>query len=224
MNGKRGEMKLIVSFVERGQGNGLVRFYESHHVTMNLHSVGIGTASSDLLDVLGIGSAEKDVLFSLASGDNARSLMKRLTDSLRNMKEKGIVFTVPLTGINHIVATVLERQGAENKAGGAEMEQSGANSLILVMVNQGHTDEVMNTARGAGARGGTIIRSRFTGAEELAQRFESVNREEKEIIAMVTPNSLRNAIMETINKKHGLKSEAGAMILSLGIDEIAKLG
>lgn len=223
MNGKKGEMKLIVSFVERGQGNGLVRFYESHHVTMNLHSIGVGTASSDLLDVLGIGSSEKDVLFSLASGETAQRLMKRLRDSLRNMKEKGIVFTMPLTGMNHIVATVLERQGAENKAGGAEMEHNDA-SLILVMVNQGHTDEVMNTARGAGARGGTIIRSRFTGAEELAQLYESVGHAEKEIIAMVTPNSLRNAIMETINKKHGLKSDAGAIILSLGIDEIAKLG
>lgn len=223
MNGKKGEMKLIVSFVERGQGNGLVRFYESHHVTMNLHSIGVGTASSDLLDVLGIGSSEKDVLFSLASGETAQRLMKRLRDSLRNMKEKGIVFTMPLTGMNHIVATVLERQGAENKAGGAEMEHNDA-SLILVMVNQGHTDEVMNTARGAGARGGTIIRSRFTGSEELAQLYESVGHAEKEIIAMVTPNSLRNAIMETINKKHGLKSDAGAIILSLGIDEIAKLG
>lgn len=40
---------------------------------------------------------------------------------------------------------------------------------------------------------------------------------------MVTPTSLRNTIMETINKKHGLKSEAGAVILSLGIDQIAKL-
>lgn len=222
VNGKKGEMKVIVSFIERGQGNGLVRFYESHQVTMNLHSIGVGTASSDLLDVLGIGSSEKDVIFSFASRANAERLMKRLNDSLRNIKEKGIVFTMPITGMNHIVAAVLERQ--EEKMGGTEMEPSTANSLILVVVNQGHTDEVMNTARAAGARGGTIIRSRFTGGGELAQFYESVGQAEKEIIAMVTPTSLRNAIMETINKKHGLKSDAGAIILSLGIDEIAKLG
>lgn len=222
MNGKKGEMKVIVSFVERGQGNGLVKFYESNQVTMNLHSIGIGTASSDLLDVLGIGSSEKDVIFSLASGANAERLMKRLNDSLHNLKEKGIVFTMPITAMNHIIATVLERQG--EKMGGTEMEPNGANSLILVVVNQGNTDEVMNTARAAGARGGTIIRSRFTGGGELAQLYESMGQAEKEIIAMVTPNSSRNAIMETINKKHGLKSEAGAMVLSLGIDEIAKLG
>ena len=43
------------------------------------------------------------------------------------------------------------------------MEREDNGSLILVMVNQGYTDEVMNTARAAGARGGTIIRSRFAG-------------------------------------------------------------
>lgn len=61
------------------------------------------------------------------------------------------------------------------------------------------------------------------GAGEQEALYESIAHAEKEIIAMVTPTSLRNTIMETINKKHGLKSEAGAIILSLGIDQIAKL-
>ena len=61
------------------------------------------------------------------------------------------------------------------------------------------------------------------GAGEPEALYESIAHAEKEIIAMVTPTSLRNTIMETINKKHGLKSEAGAIILSLGIDQIAKL-
>ena len=108
--------------------------------------------------------------------------------------------------------------------GGTEMDSNVANSLVVVMVNQGNTDEVMNTARAAGARGGTIIRSRFTGPEELQDIYENMMQEEKEIIAMVVPTDLRNTIMETINKKHGLKTEAGAVIFSMGIDQIAKLG
>ncbi|MBE5951181.1 MAG: hypothetical protein E7260_06240 [Lachnospiraceae bacterium] len=223
MNGKKGEMKLIVSFIERGQGNGLTKFYTEHHVSFNYHSVGIGTASSDLLDVLGIGSSEKDVIFSLAARENAERLMDRLSDNLRNIREKGIVFTMPLTGLNNVVATVLERQVEGGRMGGNEMDANVANSLILVMINQGNTDAVMNTARAAGARGGTIIRSRFTGPEDVAG-LENMMAEEKEIIAMVVPTDKRNAIMDTINKKHGIKTEAGAVILSLGIDRIAKLG
>ena len=223
MNGKKGEMKLIISFIERGQGNGLAKFYAEHHVSFNYHSVGIGTASSDLLDVLGIGSSEKDVILSLAARENAERLMDRLSDNLRNIREKGIVFTVPLTGLNNVVATVLERQVEGVRTGGNIMDANVANSLILVMVNQGNTDEVMNTARAAGARGGTIIRSRFSGPEEVVG-LENMIAEEKEIIAMVVPTDKRNAIMDTINKKHGIKTEAGAVILSMGIDRIAKLG
>ena len=220
---KTGAMKLIISFVERGQGNDLAKFYVEHNVNFNYRSVGIGTAPSDLLDVLGIGSAEKDVIFSLASKVNAERLMDRLSDNLRSIREKGIVFSMPITGLNNVVATVLERQGdAENK-GGNDMNADLANSLILVMVNQGNTDEVMNTARAAGARGGTIIRSRFMGVAELDGLYESMQEGEKEIIAMVVPTTQRNTIMETINKKHGLKTEAGAVLLSLGIDQIAKL-
>lgn len=225
MNGKKGEMKLIVSFVGRGQGNGLARFYAEQQVKFNFQSVGVGTASSELLDVLGIGSSEKDVIFSLASREIAKRLMNRLADNYSGgVHAKGIVFMMPLTGLNHILAVILERQGlGEGSIGGTAMEQSSENSLIAVIVNQGHTDEVMNTARGAGARGGTIIRSRLVGVGEQDAIYETVLHAEKEIIAMVTPTSLRNTIMETINKKHGLKSEAGAVILSLGIDQMAKL-
>ena len=172
MGGKIGDIKLIVSFVGRGQGNGLARFYAEHHVSINFQSIGTGTASSELLDVLGIGSSEKDVIFSLASRENARRLMNRLNDNLPgSVHAKGIVFMMPITGINHILAVILKRQGlGEGAIGGTEMEQNSTNSLILVVVNQGHTDEVMNTARGAGARGGTIMRSRLVGAGEQEQQ------------------------------------------------------
>ena len=122
---------------------------------------------------------------------------------------------MPLTGLNNVVATVLERQGDAENRGGNDMDANVANSLILVMVNQGNTDEVMNTARAAGARGGTIIRSRFMGVEELDGLYESMQEGEKEIIAMVVPTTQRNTIMETINKKHGLKTEAGVYRLEV---------
>ena len=97
-------------------------------------------------------------------------------------------------------------------------------SLILVVVNQGHSDDVMETARGAGARGGTIVRSRFAGDEENEQFYGISLQAEKEIIAIVASGDNRNTIMEMINKKHGLKTEAGAVICSLGIEKSTRVG
>ena len=81
----------------------------------------------------------------------------------------------------------------------------------------------MDTAREAGARGGTIIRARWAGAEDDGQFYGISLQSEKEIIAIVAPREQRNAIMEVVNKKHGLKTEAGAVICSLGIDRMVKL-
>ena len=103
------------------------------------------------------------------------------------------------------------------------MESYAENSLILIAVNQGHTDEVMATAREAGAHGGTVIRARWAGTEEGGQFYGISLQTEKEIIAIVSSVSGRNAIMEVINKKHGLQTKAGAMICSLGIDRMVKL-
>lgn len=103
------------------------------------------------------------------------------------------------------------------------MPSTEKNSLILVAVNQGNTEEVMNTARAAGARGGTIIRSRWAGEQASEQFYGITVQGEKEIIAIVASADSRNAIMEMINMKHGLKTEAGAIICSVALEHLVRL-
>lgn len=97
-------------------------------------------------------------------------------------------------------------------------------SLIFIVVNQGHTDEVMNTARAAGARGGTIIRSRWAGSEESETFYGITLQAEKEVIAIVAGAERRKQIMESVNKKHGMNTQAGAMICSVAVDHMQRLG
>ena len=47
---------------------------------------------------------------------------------------------------------------------------------------------------------------------------------EREIVAIVVPTELRGPIMEAINAKHGLRSEAQAALCSLPIEQIVRLG
>lgn len=214
-------LKVIVAIIERGQGKEMLKFYAKSGVTCNFQSIGRGTASSELLDVLGLGTAERDILISMVGAQTACKLMQMLDEGVPKLHAKGIVFAVPLTGINRRIATVLLKKEEADK--GERKMQEMAGSLILVVVNQGHTDEVMDTAREAGARGGTVIRSRWAGADESRQFYGYTIQEEKEIIAIVTTPEHRNPIMEIINKKHGLQTEAGAMLCSMNIDTMAKL-
>ena len=98
------------------------------------------------------------------------------------------------------------------------------NSLILAMCARGCTDDVMSTAKAHGARGGTVIKARLSGREELEEACEVDLKAEREIVAIVVPTELRGPIMEAINAKHGLRSEAQAALCSLPIEQIVRLG
>lgn len=219
-------VKVIVSIVEHGQAKAVIRYYEKNQVEFHYQSKGRGTASSDLLDVLGLGGTERDVVFSLAAGSLAERLMQRLkSESEEGPHAKGIAFLFPLNAISSVPGVRLVKQGVpENPKEGRTMEQQKENSLILITVNQGHTEAVMNTARGAGARGGTVLRCRFAGQEEAASIYGVPLQAEKELIAIVASAERRNAIMETIQLKHGRESGAGAVLCSIGLEQTVRLG
>lgn len=225
--GEKKGVKMITAIVERGQGKPLAKFLTAQGISFHYQCPAVGTASSEVLDILGIGSHERDILISFAAVGIAEQLMFQLkNDELEgHMYAKGIVFTMPLTGLNNIIATLLfEKEEKTFSDGGERMEQKGNNSLVLIVVNQGHTDAVMETARKAGAKGGTVIKARFAGSEEAEQLGSFNLQQEKELIAIVASGERRNRIMEAVNEKHGLSTKAAAMICSLSIDQIAKLG
>ena len=143
------------------------------------------------------------------------------------LRAKGIAFGMKLTALNTLAAAVLMGSGIQSGmegAGAMQQNKEEAHSLVLIVVNQGHTDEVMNTAREAGARGGTIIRSHWAGSEESESFYGITLQAEKEIIAIVAGDQRRRLIMEAVNKKHGMNTEAGAMICSVALDQMQRLG
>ena len=221
-------MTLIMSIVERGCGAKLHKLYRENQVFISLRCEGSGTATSEIMDILGLGSSEKDILISTAPVSTARALLERLDDDLRGaVPGSGIAFTIPLTAVNNLLAAFinLTTKTDRDSGGDTDMENSVKSSLILVTVNQGFTDVVMDTARKAGARGGTIIRARWAGDESFAQaRGLTHLQAEKEMIFIVVPKENRAAVMEAINRKHGLQNEAGAMVSAVGIEQLVHLG
>lgn len=218
-------MQLLVSIVERGKGVGLMKHYSQYKIIHHDQAAGRGTAASHLLDTLGFGTTERDVVLSLAPRDTVRQLMYHLRSEDRSkLGAPGIAFSMDLTGMTAIMAVVLSHvEQMEPERGEQLMEKGDHHSLILVLVNQGYTDAVMDTARRAGARGGTVIRARWTQAGEVEKFVGITLQTEKEVLAIVAANRERDGIMEAINQDHGLKSSAQAVVVSLPIDHTARL-
>lgn len=220
---KKNSVMLVVTFAERGRGKALAKLYAEQGIFCSYQCMGRGTASSELLDVLGVGTSEKDILLCLAARKKVEGLFSKLENELQGDDYgKGIVFDLPLTGLNSLIAAVL-LNGQDDRMGGMSMAGKTDQSLILITVNQGHTDAVMDTAREAGAGGGTVIRARWAGPEDTGQFYGISVQAEKEIIAIVAAGDRRNAIMEMVNKKHGLKTEAGAVVCSADITRLVRL-
>ena len=97
------------------------------------------------------------------------------------------------------------------------------NDLIVSIVNQGYSDALMNTARAAGAHGGTVISSRGQTHEGVVKFFGVSVQDEKEIIFILTARDKKTAIMQAVCESHGLNSEAHGIVFSLPVDNVMGL-
>jgi nitrogen regulatory protein PII len=95
--------------------------------------------------------------------------------------------------------------------------------LIVVICEKGHTDLVMDAARSAGARGGTVTRAKGTGSQYTDKFFGLSIAEEKEIIYIVSSSEHKGAIMTQIMTQAGSHTPAHAVVFSLPVTDTAGL-
>lgn len=221
-------MKLLISIVERGQGVTMQRLYAEYQIFLQLQCAGQGTATSEIMDILGLGSSEKDVVFSFATAPSALRLLHDLDNDLRgSIGSSGIVFDLPISGLNNLAAALVGFKAEEYKRGNGgdpQLEHTGDTVLILVACCRGHADAVMATAKAHGARGGTVIKGRMAGLEDLEQAYCLTLKAEREVVAIVVPKEKRAPIMEAVNAAHGLCSETQGVVCSLPIEHVVRLG
>ena len=95
--------------------------------------------------------------------------------------------------------------------------------LIIVILNQGYSDIVMDAAREKGAGGGTVIHAKGTGMEKAEQFLGVSIAAEKEMIFIVTKTKGKNDIMKAIMEKAGMNSKAKSIVFSLPVTSTAGL-
>lgn len=224
IDGKR--VMAIASILERGRGKHYVERMKAQDIKMHIQSVGHGTAPSDMMDILGLGSRDKDVIISFATEKTVGQLVSNMTQSLENsIRYGGLMMVIKVSALNRLAAEIVVRSQAEdtNKEDKRIMSGEGKYNLILITVNQGYADEVMKTAKKAGATGGTVIRGRMLGAELLKQIDDKDIQEEKEIIMILSPNAVSNQIMNEVNKEFGLRTDAKGVVCAVPVEKALKI-
>ncbi len=93
------KLKLLVTVVDRNKGEFYLDVISQFEVNCQLALGGLGTATSELVDLLGL-NIHKTVLFSIVREDRTKEIMNCLEEKFKTIKNgKGIAFCVPLSSV-----------------------------------------------------------------------------------------------------------------------------
>ena len=188
-----------------------------HEAFFNLITYGKGTANSKASNYLGLGETEKAVFFSIATMDTALQIMAAINTTLQMDKPgHGILFLTEVRqGCYHKPVEFVS-----NANGGVTMQEDSSHNLIIVVLNRGYSEDVMDAARASGATGGTVLHARSCGAAGMEKFFGVTIAPEKEIMMIVTHNTASCGIMAGIAEKVGPETDACAISFSLPVNGV----
>ena len=90
--------------------------------------------------------------------------------------------------------------------------------LILCIVNAGYSQNVMDAARQAGARGGTILRGRGSANPEAEEFFNITIQPDKEVVLILVSASIKDDVLKAVYKNSGLSTEGQGIAFSLPVE------
>lgn len=184
-----------------------------------------GTASSEIMDMLGLGSIDKCIFLSMFAKELTGPVFEKLKDDMPLYTvNSGIAFTVPLNGANNLILKMLTKNAEDNEAKTERKVDYDMTEhkhvLITAVIDRGFSGDVMEAAKSAGAKGGTVILSRRIENDEAVGFWGLSVQEEKEIVMIIAKGEDKLPIMQSISDKCGMHSEAKGLVMSMPIDSL----
>ena len=90
--------------------------------------------------------------------------------------------------------------------------------LILCIVNAGFSQNVMEAARAAGAKGGTILRGRGSANPEAEEFFNITIQPDKELVLILVSAGIKDEVLKAVYKNSGLSTEGQGIVFSLPVE------
>lgn len=89
--------------------------------------------------------------------------------------------------------------------------------LVVCIVNAGFSQIVMEAARNAGARGGTILHARGSANPEAEEFFNISIQPDKEMLLILVPGTIKDAVLRAVYTVGGTGTDAAGIAFSLPV-------
>ena len=213
---------------------------------------GKGTVRNCTLRFLGIKRQEKVILNMVLDAQDAHAFFIAATEALALDKPNhGIAFLTPILRNCHIEECSEEKSGgsdADNLAGQEEeyaqvakktvashtnesavmqgipyKEEGMQYKKLTIIVNLGMAEEIMAIARNAGAKGGTILHGRGTGAQVSEKLFGMEIEPEKELLLILAPEDVANSVILALEEELSLDRPGTGILYVESVSEVRGL-
>jgi len=216
-------IKLMATIVNRDKAEQVITICNEFELPYHMILLAHGTATGEILDYFGLTSTDKVLILSLITDAFFPDVRAALRAELQlRRKGHGILFTLPVSCISKMAASVLADITCTCQTNGTEVKKMEItqHDLILAIVNQGFSDQAMAAAKEAGAGGGTLLHARKIGSDHEGEFFGISIKQEKEIVAILTSFERRNEIMKALLSAVGASTPAQGTVLSLPVDSV----
>ncbi|MBE6912377.1 MAG: hypothetical protein E7473_07620 [Ruminococcaceae bacterium] len=217
---------LLLSIVERDKGKKLIKTLEKMNIRVNFQCVGFGTAPTEMMNIFGFGAKDKDIVISLGAETAVRSMMTNFGENfVSHTKYGGVMIILKISAANRILTEILryDSNNANSEKETTVMKNEYHNNLIIISVNEGFSDDVMQVARKAGATGGTVIKGRLASFGELLDPGKNDTDDDREIICILAQIDTGKKIMEEVNREFGMKTEAKGVTIAIPAEKAYKI-
>ncbi len=217
--------KLLIALVGRRRGDFLIQAAKAAGAVGGTIAPGKYCCDNRILHALSLDDIRQDVVY-IAMGDESARVTAGVkaaaaTDPTRL---EGLAVVLDVTSFYTRIASPADRD--ESAAAPAERSQpmQSGYKLINVIVNSGYANDVMEAARRAGARGGSILTARGTGTEDDVKFFGITLVPEKEMLLVVAAEDKVAPIVEAIGQVPTLNEPGGGIVFTMNVEEFILLG
>ena len=222
--------KLLVAIINKQDEERFTSTVNRCCTAVHFSGIGHGTARSSYMSYFGFNDIEKRINFSIIPGTSEQSILDAVGRELKlYLLGRGIACTLPLSAVSSIVEDAVlsapdKADIQETKSLVTKKEKTSMHELVIAVVEQKYTDIAIEAARSAGATGATVFHTKSINNARAEERMGTALPEQTDSIFFLTTHEYKLKIMEAVRDAAGLKTEGGAVIFSLPVDDLVGIG
>lgn len=206
------EFVLICTIVQEEYGSKVLKIGRNNNFSGGTVTKGKGSIQSKFLNLLGLSDARKEICLHVLKKHKEEKFYQILNDELQFDKpHHGLVFSLPVVSViglrNHQSLLLNERK-----------DKMGVDSIFII-VDKGKSEDVIASAKKAGATGGTVMNARGSGVHKTEKLFNFEIEPEKEVIFILSNKKETNTIVNALNNDFDLEHPGNGILFVLDVSK-----